>query len=139
MQLNNELLVLQYDPVTRQMAVKQILSTIPGDAAQKKGCYASHILLSADQQRIYVANRKHDSISLFQLGENGEWRLAQNLSTGGSWPRFIQFAPGENYILIANQLENNIRAAAVDKKTGKLALLEPKMETFQPAFIQFLC
>ncbi|MBN1388293.1 MAG: beta-propeller fold lactonase family protein [Bacteroidales bacterium] len=54
--------------------------------------------------------------------EFGTLELIGHRSTCGEWPRHFSFAPGENYLLVANQNSDNIVSFKRDTFTG---LIEP--------------
>lgn len=70
----------------------------------------------------YVANRINDFIASFTISEaDGKIALMERTSCGGKIPRHIALSPNDRWLLVANQVSNNISVFARDTKTGKLA------------------
>ena len=103
---------------------------------------ASHILLSGNNQFIYVANRGPDSLSVFERkskdgGKTFDWERIQIVKCGGSYPRHFAFTPDEGHIVIANQLGNNVRVLKRNSQNGTLELAETELKLNTPMFILF--
>jgi 6-phosphogluconolactonase len=84
---------------------KQTSSTIPEDTPEN---IVADIHISTDSKRLYVSNRGHNSIAVFDLNEDGRLSLISNPSCGGNWPRNFAFAPNGRFALVANQYSNEI-------------------------------
>ena len=84
---------------------KQTYSTIPADASEN---IVADIHVSPDRKRLYISNRGHNSIAVFDLNKDGRLSRISNASCGGSWPRNFAFAPNGRFVLIANQYSNEI-------------------------------
>ena len=94
-------------------------SSLPDGYTDSNTCSDIHI--SSDGKFLYVANRGHDSIAVFQASfMDGSLTLLGHKSSGGLGPRNFALSPDENYLLIANQHSNNIVVLKRDKKSGLL-------------------
>jgi 6-phosphogluconolactonase len=71
----------------------------------------AHIQLNADGTRAYVSNRGHNSITVFDIAEDGSVAVRQNISTGGNWPRFFLLL-GDR-LIAANQESEDLVVFAV--------------------------
>jgi 6-phosphogluconolactonase len=101
---------------------QQLIATLPVSYDPTgKDHYASEIKISQDQQFVYVSNRGHDSIVSYQVKAGNQLRLLQHIETQGSFPRHFALSPCENWLIVANQLENNVVAFKRDNGTGLLS------------------
>lgn len=78
-------------------------STLPGDFDGEN--YASALALSADGALLYVSNRGHDSIAVFDLRGPSPRPLAF-VPTAGRWPR--HFALAGDMLLCANEKSDSL-------------------------------
>ncbi len=94
-------------------------STLPEGYTESNTCADIHA--SADGKFIYASNRGHNSIAIFKVNEvNGSLKLIGHESTKGDSPRNFSLSPNEDFLLVANQLTNNIVSFKRDEKTGLL-------------------
>lgn len=97
----------------------------------------SHIELSPDRDRLYIANRGRDTISTFEvlpLHPDGARTLTlrQEAGTRGHWPRHFAVRDGRCYI--ANQRSNRVCVFAVDRP-GTLGDLLQVVDVAEPACV----
>lgn len=86
----------------------------------------------------YVANRLHDFMASFTISEtDGKVTLMERTSCGGKVPRHIALSPNNRWLLVANQVSNNISVFARDAKTGKLADSGKNFELAAPQCLVF--
>ncbi|MCI6885680.1 MAG: lactonase family protein [Lachnospiraceae bacterium] len=96
-----------FNPKEGTLEAKQIVTSLPEDYTGDG--WASAIDISRDGKTLYVSNRKHDSITVYQLNqENGTMTMAQNQKTYGEQPRFITITPDGKELLAANELTDTI-------------------------------
>ncbi|MGJ8693680.1 MAG: lactonase family protein [Thalassotalea sp.] len=107
-------------------------STLPDGYSRPN--QAAHIAINKAGTKLYTSNRGLNSIAVFNLDNEGDMSLAENVSTGGDWPRFFTLLEQEGYLLVANKKSNNI---AVFKLTadGSLLTMPYKLSVAQPTFI----
>ena len=111
-----------------KMTEIQTISTLPADF--KGVSYCADIHLSGDGKLVYVSNRGHNSIAVFNRTAEGKLSLMTTVSTHGNWPRNFAFDPSGKYMLVANQRSHNIVVFSMENGipvyTGKeLALPAP--------------
>lgn len=70
--------------------------------------YGADIHLSKDEQFLYVSNRGENSIAVFQRLTNGAVAYLGFVNTRGNWPRNFTLDPTGKFLLVANQLSDNI-------------------------------
>jgi 6-phosphogluconolactonase len=78
----------------------QTHSTLPADDLHKQ---VADIHIDSAGKRLYVSNRGHDSIAVFDVQADGSLARLAIVPCGGSWPRNFALAPGGKHILVANQ------------------------------------
>ncbi len=110
----------------------QTLSTLPkGFTAHSQ---AAHIVLNAAADRLYVSNRGHNSIAVFEVGKDGMLSLKQISPTLGDWPRFFLLLEAQKRVIVAHQNGNDLVVFAVNDD-GTLAPKDQKIEVSKPVFI----
>ena len=94
----------------------QTLSTLP-PAFQRFSTVAA-IKLSPDARRLYVSNRGHDSIAVYELNAGKTLRLVDILSSGGKTPRDFAIDTSGNFLLVCHQDSDNLVVFRIDRDTG---------------------
>ena len=109
-----------YDDVNGMLVEKQTLPTIPPDSPEN---IVADIHISRDDERLYVSNRGHNSIAVFDINDDGSLSLHAIPACGGDWPRNFALAPNGGFVLVANQYSNEICVLPILE--GKEALGAP--------------
>ncbi len=82
--------------------------------------WASHVELSADQQRLYVTLRGVDQVVVFDVVGDGTLRRIASAAVGGAWPRHfrviegIEALAGHDIIVVANQNSHTVDVVSFD-------------------------
>jgi len=130
------LVTCDYDPATGKLTPKQTISTLP---KQFNGTnFTSEVLISPDARFLYAANRLHDSIAWFCIGEGGLLTLTGEEWTRGDYPRSFNIDPSGNYLYSCNQRADTITAYRINRQTGALSFLGQYTPIGTPAAILFL-
>lgn len=130
------LVAFDYDPATGELTAKQTISTLP---KQFRGTnFTSEVLISPDARFLYAANRLHDSIAWFSIGEGGLLTLTGEEWTRGDYPRSFNIDPSGNFLYSCNQRADAIASYRVNRKTGALSFLGQYTPIGTPAAILFL-
>ena len=109
-----------FDAVTGELRPQQMISTLPDDYFEDG--WASGLIISEDGKNLYASNRKHDSITVYQLDEvTGRMRLLQNIKTGGGQPRFLTLSPDGKQLIAANETSDTLTVFNVDSN-GTLSI-----------------
>lgn len=98
--------VLRYDEATGSLRHQQKCSTLPKGFQGDNTTADLHI--SMNGQYLYVSNRGHDSVAIFQVGMQGDLSACGHESTAGRNPRNFALAPGGAWMLVANQSSNSV-------------------------------
>ncbi|RYY02361.1 MAG: lactonase family protein [Gammaproteobacteria bacterium] len=105
-ELGNTLSVTQQDTKGHLTEIQKV-SALPADFKGKST--AAHIVISADGKHLYTSNRGDlNSISVFNIADDGKVTLAQNISSQGKLPRFFLLLEDAKKMLVANQDSNNL-------------------------------
>lgn len=107
----------------------QEISTIPNRYEGKNTC--GNILISKDGY-LYVSNRGHNSIAIFQILKNGKLLGIDIIESKGETPIHFNISKNEDKLYIANQDSNSI--ACFKRKKGML-YYENSIDCNSPNFI----
>jgi len=119
-ELNSTVSLYEYDAVNGTLTEKQSISTIPSDVPKN---IVADIHLSDSGDRLYVSNRGHNSIAVYDVNEDGHLALVAMPSCGGNWPRNFALSPNGKFALVANQYSNEV--SVLPMLGGDAALGEP--------------
>ena len=134
-ELSSELLVLAHDGYGLRQV--QCLSTLPdNEQAIKSG---SAIRIDLKGKFIYVANRGHDSITVFELDETGKHaKFIQNIKSEGIHPRDFNLSPDGKYLVVVHKDSDNAVVFTIDPHTGKLTLLNKDFIVPEAVCVEFV-
>lgn len=121
-ELSSQVATLRYHQTDGSFELIDSLKTIPADWNTHNG--AAAIRISNDGNFVYVSNRGHDSIAVFQVQTNHTLKLIQLISTEGEFPRDFALNADNNFLVVANQNTDNASLYERNPKDGKLTLLQ---------------
>lgn len=119
-ELDSTVSSFSYDPASAALAERGWLSTLPPDAPHSQ---VADIHLDAAGERLYVSNRGHNSIAVFDVAADGALSLRAIRPCGGDWPRNFAVSPDGRYLVVANQ--NSGELAVLPILDGPEAIGEP--------------
>lgn len=128
--------LFDYDSERGRLAHRKTVSSLPPGYAGSNFC--SGIEVSRNGRFVYVANRLHDGIAWFAVGENGELTFAGEEWTRGDYPRSFGFDPTHTFLYSCNQRADHIATFRVDQNTGALAFTGKYTPVGNPSMITFL-
>ncbi|MCG3399915.1 lactonase family protein [Staphylococcus massiliensis] len=119
-ELSNTVVVMTYED-GRFEAVKRH-STLPESFEGESKLAA--VRMSHDGNFIYVSNRGHDSIAVYEVLEAGRHlELVEIVKTEGEFPRDFNITPSDDYIVVAHQeADSVVTVFKRDKDSGRLTL-----------------
>ena len=121
-----------FDSDMGTLSLQQEISSLP-EGYTGKG-QASAIILSPDQNHLYVTNRLHDSITTYRIDTiTGTLEFIDNVSTGKT-PRFAMMSPVGDEIWVANEDSDTIQLFSINCD-GKLSLKENSIKAESPTCI----
>lgn len=106
---------------------------------QQESYGSSDIHISPDGLFLYASNRwvEENTIAIFSINPNtGELKLIGHQETFGDHPRNFTIDPTGNFLLVANQVTNNIVVFRRDVKTGLLTKTEHEITVPRPSCLQ---
>jgi 6-phosphogluconolactonase len=119
-ELKSTVNVLRWDASRGALETTQEISLLP--EGHQGPTAASDIVMDNRARFAYVANRLDDFLVTFAVSSgNGKLTLVNRSSCGGKTPRHLTLDPSEAWLLVANQVSDNIAVFARDKHTGRLA------------------
>lgn len=139
--VNNELAstvtVFTHDAATGALSPVQTLSTLPAGFTGENN--TAEIQASADGRFVYVANRGHNSIAVFQVDAmSGTLTLLDVTPSLGDWPRDFKLDPTGGFLLVEHQKSDNIVVFRIDRATGRLTPAGHELRVSKPVSIAFV-
>jgi 6-phosphogluconolactonase len=133
-ELSSSVGVYGYHAEQGRLDLRQTIATIPASAGKN---LAAAIRVAASGQQVYVSNRGHNSIAVFDADDDGRLTYSAILPCGGNWPRDFTIAPGGDALLIANERSDGISVLPLGGNAQPiqtdLALSRPSSLCFYPA------
>ncbi|HXM44748.1 MAG TPA: lactonase family protein [Bryobacteraceae bacterium] len=130
------LATFDYDAARGTLTPRQTVSSLPKGFAGTN--YTSEVRVSPDARFVYAANRLHDSVAWFSIGDTGELTFAGEEWTRGDYPRSFTIDPAGGFLYTCNQRGDAIACFRVDRKTGALACTGQYTPVGTPAIVIFL-
>ena len=130
--------VFVFDYQDGQLKQRQVLEMAPGMPADKRAGGGLHG--SADGKFLYVSNRgQANELLVFAIDPaSGELQPIQRRSVEGNHPREFSLSPDGKFLLVANQLSNEIVVLERDPGTGKLGKTLQKLAMDTPSDLKFI-
>jgi len=132
----SNIVLFDYDPATGRLASRQTISSLPHGFAGSNFC--SEILVSGDGRFVYVGNRLHDSVGVFEIGKRGELTFVDDEWTRGNYPRSFNFDPTGQFLHVCNQRADNVTVFRVNRRTGRLSFTGHYTPVGNPSHIVFV-
>ena len=104
-ELDSTVAVYSYDAAGGELHEEQIVDTLPPNAPENT---VADIHVSSAGDRVYVSNRGHESIAIFQVGADGQLTQVAIRSCGGRWPRNFAISLDGGFLLVANQYSDDV-------------------------------
>lgn len=138
--VNNELTStvtsFAYDPTKGSLTEIHTLSTLPEPTP---GNSTAETVVHPSGKFVYVSNRGHNSLAMFQCDPaTGRLTAIGHASTGGKTPRNFNIDPSGRFVLAANQDTNNVVVLSIDQDTGKLTPTGTSIEVGHPVCVRFM-
>jgi 6-phosphogluconolactonase len=81
---------------------------------------------------VFVSNRGHDSLAVFNIGAEGQLALAGIYACGGNVPRNFALAPGGRFVLVGNQMSNEVTVLPLDGPEGLVGSAVASLPAIRP-------
>jgi 6-phosphogluconolactonase len=126
----------EYQGASGKLRAKQTHSSLPEGFAGTN--FPSEIRISPDAKFLYVANRLHNSIVCFSIGESGTLTFASDSWTRGDYPRSFSIDPTGSFLYVCNQRSDSITTFRIQRETGSLTFTGRYTPIGTPAVMVFL-
>lgn len=120
-ELSNEVMVLEYNQ--GQFKVLETYQALPEDFdGHSQG---AAVRMSHDQRFVYVSNRGHQSITVYEVLGNGEaLKNVGCVESGGDWPRDFNIDPSDRFLVCAHERSGHLVLFERDIETGLLTMVD---------------
>lgn len=120
-ELDSTVVAFEFDATRGTLKEINTLSTLPDgyeESAPEKS-WVADVHVRPDGKTVYVSNRGHDSIAIFNIDrDSGALTAAGYVSVKGNYPRNFAVDPNGNFLIAANQNSDDIYVFAIDAKGG---------------------
>jgi len=137
--------VFSWDPSQGTLTLLQRAQTVPHDFFG--GNHSAEIEIHPNGKFLYESNRltysetqrAPDTIGVYAIDpQKGTLTPVEQSLTGGVMPRNFTIDPSGKYLLVANQLSNNIVVYAIDPATGRLSKTGKEIKVDTPVCLKFV-
>ena len=120
-----------------KLAQLQDIGTLPKDFTSES--YTAEIRVHPSGRFLYVSNRGHNSITLFEVRDSGQLTFITTFPTGGDWPRNFEIDPTGKWLIVANERSNHLQVFRIDQATGILKQTDSRLQNIPaPLCVRFL-
>lgn len=119
------------------LEARQTLSTLPEGADGARNSTAA-IHLSPNGRHLYVSNRGHDSLAVYDVNAKGEIEFKTAIQLGVKTPRSFAIHPSGEWLLSAGQGSNDIASFRLNPVTGIFSPTGHKVAFPRPTKLLFL-
>ena len=130
------LVLFDFDATRGTLTRKQIVSTLPKGFTGTS--FTSEVMVSPDGRFVYAANRLHDTIAVFSIGQEGMLTWVREVWTRGDYPRSFNIDPTGDFLYACNQRSDAVTAFRINRETGNLTFTGQYTPVGTPSIIVFL-
>ena len=135
-ELDSTVSTYRWDNRRGTLAPLNVISALPGDF--NGDSIASEIAFVQATNTLYVSNRGHDSIAMFQVNpKTGLIRPIGWEPCGGRHPRFFGIDPSGRFLFVANEQEDTVVQFRMIAGSGQLRRTGRIVQTLSPVTIVF--
>jgi len=116
-ELSAELLVFDYQATSGVLTKRQRLNTLPDDFIGQPA--AAAIVIHPSGNALYISNRQHNSVSVYEIDAEGYLSFVSRFLTGRE-PRDINIDPTGQFLLVAHQDDDSISRHRLNPNSGLL-------------------
>lgn len=107
------------NPETGGLRWIQTIPTLPAEAA-REGATTSSLAIHPSGRWLYVSNRGHNSLSVYEILADGSLALSQNIPSPVHTPREFAIDPSGTWLLVAGQKDGGIASMKINGTDGTL-------------------
>src|SRR5262245_2048803 len=135
-EIDSTVTALAYDAEKGTFTKLNSVSTLP---APHKGNSTAETVVHPSGKFVYVSNRGHNSIAVFEVNEaTGEVKAAGHQGEGIKTPRNFNVDATGRWMIVANQDSDSLIVYAIDPKTGQLKPTGQSVEVGRPVCVKFV-
>ncbi len=135
LELTNKVVAYRYDAAKGSLSEIQSIKTLP-DGFEGEST-TSEILTTPDGRFLYVANRGHNSLSIFSVdSESGKLTLVGHEPTRGEIPRNFYIEPTGTFLIATNARPGNAVVFRINPQDGKLTFTGSEIEVPNPGCVR---
>jgi 6-phosphogluconolactonase len=135
-EMTSTVIAFAYDADKGVLREQQVLSTLP---QEMKGNSTAETQVSPDGRHVYVSNRGHNSVAVFDVDEaTGKLKAAGHCPTGGKTPRNFGIDPSGKWLIAANQDSGNLVVFKIDAKSGMPSPAGHEVQVSKAVCVKFL-
>jgi 6-phosphogluconolactonase len=135
-EMTSTVIAFAYDADKGVLREQQVLSTLPQET---KGNSTAETQVSPDGRHVYVSNRGHNSVAVFDVDEaTGKLKAAGHCPTGGKTPRNFGIDPSGKWLIAANQDSGNVVVFKIDAKSGMPSPAGHEVQVSNAVCVKFL-
>ena len=139
-ELNGTVAVYAYDGEKGKLIERQVVATL--DAPEDtEGNWVSDIHIAHGGDRVYVSNRRmdgRDNLAIFKIGVEGRLERISVSPCGGRWPRMFAIAPGDRFIVVANEHSDRVSVLPIQGEHERLGVCVATFALPRASCIQFV-
>ena len=139
--VNNEMgmsvSVFERNGETGALRLLQTIPTLP-EGTSREGSTTSAIAMHPTGRWLYVSNRGHNSLSVFEILQGGNLRLVQNTPSPVRKPREFTIAPSGAWLVVGGQEDGVIASMRINGSDGTLAPADRLATGSVPVSFSFL-
>lgn len=130
-ELDNTLGWWSFDSSNGTLRQAGVVPTLPESSSSE---LAADVHVAAAGRRVYVSNRGHDSLSVFEFDSSSGLRPIGSFDCGGEWPRAFGLSDDGSVVIVANQRRGGVVVLGV-LAGGGLGSPRSRLEVVQPTSI----
>jgi 6-phosphogluconolactonase len=137
-ELANSVNVYSFEEASGTLVERQVIATLPDDFDEES--YTADMKITPDGRFLYCSNRKHDSIAIFGIGDDGLLTLIDIQPSLGNFAQNLALTPCGSLLICANMMDNgegengeNIVVFRIDPESGKLSALNAPVSLPSPS------
>jgi 6-phosphogluconolactonase len=134
-ELDSTVSVYDYEASSGALFERQSIETTPPGVPEN---LVADIHLSTSGQRLYVSNRGHNSLAVFDVEAGGRLARVAIRPCGGKWPRNFALAPNGRFVLVANQYSDEVSVLPVLAGSEAIGVPVARAAVTQASCVQFI-
>lgn len=124
-----------YDAEKGTLTEVQTISTLPEPTP---GNSTAETQVHPNGKFLYVSNRGHNSIAVFEIAEDGHLKAVGHQGKGISIPRNFAIDPTGQFALVANQSGDSVLVFAINQQTGMLEPTDHRIDVPAPVCVKMM-